>query len=251
MLDLKEKHESITNPVALTQVMSVEEGSDLRFFEIIRSEGKDYLRVHTLDGSQVSELEEDAVSFVEGYVALKGDPTFTKISYKCSKNAGWVIFALAELKKRLHLDSLLHGTKEVDVFNAPINALKEIEDLAFKDNKDFRMPMGFYQMYLGENQKPDLEAAFNELREGGFLKEDGTLSVPAASIITCLANIHSTTAVDSYKEAGEGKVSITKAVYLNCYHSLWLLCPPDDENQLLITTITADELKKDLKSIFA
>ncbi len=249
MLDLKVKNELLKNPVALSQVMNVQEGSDLRFFEIIKSEGKQYLRTYTDNDNQVSELDVKPEEILESLLLLEGKPETLGINYKCSKNAAWVIFGLAELKKRLHMDSLLHGTKEIDVLTASESALKEIKDLAFRKNTDFRMPLGFYQMYLGENSEPDLDAAFKELRESGFMKEDGLFTTGALAIITALANIHSIVAVDNYKEVKK-ETELTRVMYLNCYHSLWLISPPDNDSQMLICTIGLDELRKDLKSLF-
>lgn len=250
MIDLKSKREELKNAVAATQIISVAEGTGMRLLELIRSDDKNYVRFLTDAGEEVKPFEQDPAAFAEGFLAIEGAPKSLGVNFSCSENAAWVIWALADLKKRIYLNSLLKGEKETEIFSDPEGALRGVEDMAFRENTDFRMLMGFMQNYQKGAVKPDLDAAFQELKEKKFIVEKtGALSIGGAAIITALSFIHATIAVDALQEK-EGKKTMTSAIYCNCYHSLWLICPPRKDSPMAICTIGRDELQKDLKSLF-
>lgn len=250
MIELKSKSKEIKNAVAATQIISVAEGTGMRLMEIIRSDEKNYIRFLTDENETVKILEDDPAAFTEGFLALEGAPKSLGIRFTCSENAAWVVWALAELKKRIYLQSLLKGEREMEILSNPEGALRGVADIAFLEKTDFRMLMPFMQQYLQKAVTPDLDAAFQELKENNFIIEKtGALSMGGAAIVTALSFIHAMIAVDSLQEK-EGKQVLTSAVYMNCYHSVWLMCPPRKDSPMLLCTVGREELEKDLKSLY-
>ncbi len=250
MLDLKQKNDKITNPVAVSELLCLTEGSDLRVCELIRSDGKNFLHTVTDSEDQVDEFDQPVVPFVESGLLLEGSPEPAGISLKLSEDAMWILWALGDLKKRIYLKSLLDGSGEINLLAAPEEALRGVAEDAFAKNEDYRMPMGFLQLYLGKTYSPDLDKAFRELKEKGLVLEDGALSIGGAVIVTSLSFIHAALGVKHVEEK-DGTPLATGAVYLNCYHSIWLMCPPAETDEFLICSIGREEFQTDLEEIYA
>ena len=222
----------------------------MRLCEIIKSDGKNYLRYLTDQSEEVETFGDNPAEFAESFLFIEGEPKDMGIRFTCTENTAWVVWAMAELKKRIHIGSLLNGEKEMEFYSNPESALRAVADIAFKKKTDFRMLMPFMQQYLQKDCVPDLDAAFRELKEKKFiLEETGALSVGGAAIITALSFIHAMIALDVLEEKDKKQI-LTRAVYLNCYHSIWLMSPSDKDSSVLICSIGRRELKKDLESLF-
>ena len=79
-------------------------------------------------------MGELALSLLE----IEGEPERPSAALTFTEDAGWVLFALADLARRTHCKSLLGGTPEADLTADPMKVVEALEGELFPGVDDMR-----------------------------------------------------------------------------------------------------------------
>ena len=216
----------------------------------LRRDGKYYAVAG--EGGQERTIEapapmgELALSMLE----IEGELERPSAALTFTEDAGWVLFALADLARRTHCKSLLSGTPEADLTVDPMKAVEALEKELFPGVDDLRFLTPFLSVTLGIRARPDVKKARQDLIAGEFLGADGNMTREGSQLLRALTEPHTMLGIYGYKKVG-GSNTLCSGVVLNCYHSLWSVTFDSREKAFYLTLMGRRDMGKVLESIFA
>lgn len=191
-------------------------------------------------------MAEFALSLLE----IEGDLECPATALTLSEDAGWVLFALADLARRTHYKSLMNGTPEANLTLDPMRVVEALEADLFPGTGDPRFLMAFLSIALGIRAKPNLKKARQDLIAADFLGKDGNMTREGGLLCSTFTQTQTMLGLYGYQR-DRGKDKLCCGAVLNCYHSLWSIVFDGEKRAFYLTTMSRKELGKVLEDIFS
>ena len=188
--------------------------------------------------------------FALSLLGVEGEQACPATALALTEDAGWVLFALADLAVRTRCKSLLNGTPEADLTAAPLRVVEALERELFPGVDDLRFLTPFLSVALGIRARPDLNKARQDLIAAGFLGGDGNMTREGGLLFSTFTQIHAMLGVYGYRK-DRRKETLCCGALLNCYHSLWSVACDGEEKTFYLTRMSRKELGEVLNDIFA
>ena len=188
--------------------------------------------------------------FALSLLGVEGELEGPSATLALTEDAGWVLFALADLARRTRCKSLLGGTPEADLTTDPMRVVEALEKELFPGVDDLRFLTPFLSVALGTRARPDVKKARQDLAAAEFLDKDGNMTREAAALLRAFSETHAMLGVYGHKKDGD-QTTLCCGAMLNCYHSLWSIAFDSGEKMFYLTTMSRRELEKVLEKVFS
>ena len=247
---LKEAVQVIADPLVCTRLFCVSARGELRILEVFCSKQDAYVRLRGEENDYLTMLEGTAAEFTEGMLMPEGDPEAPRLIMNCTEDAVWTVLGVAEMKRRMYLNSMLTGEKIIDIDDKPIGALNAVAKDVFAQRTDYRHVIPFMQLFTGARRKPDSAKMYEELVQAGFLNDKGAVTGNGAYILNSLSSIHAMMGIQWLHLGQDNKTRMSTMAYFNCYHSYWCFTPETGDEKAMLFTLNREEIKHDLEEIY-
>lgn len=247
---LKEAVSVIAAPRMCTRLFCVSARGELRILEVFCSEQDVYVRLRGEENDFLTKLDGTAAEFTDGMLMLEGDPEAPQLIMSCSEDAVWTVFGVAEMKRRMYLNSMITGEKIIYIDDKPVGALNAVADDVFSKRADYRHVIPFMQLFTGAERRPDLGKIYGELVQADFLNKNGAVTGNGAYILNSLASIHAMMGIQWLFMGQDGQPRMSATAYFNCYHSFWCYTPETGDEKAMLFTLSREEIKHDLAEIY-
>ena len=216
----------------------------------LRREGTYYGVLDGENGQETVKVPAPMGEFALSLLDIEGELERPPATLALSEDAGWVLFALADLARRTHCKSLMNGTPEADLTTDPMRVVEALEQELFPGVDDMRFLTPFLSVALGARAHPDVKKARQDLIAAEFLNKSGNMTREGALLLSAFAQVHTMLGVYGYKKE-KGQDTLCCGAALNCYHSLWSVAYDSGEKAFYLTVMSRKEMAKVLEGIFA